>query len=321
MPWIAPRSVLKDLFFVLTLIALAQYWNLLAGYAGIISIGQQAFVGFGGYVLFAVSLVEVVDPVFAILIAGVLGAVIAVPVAMLVFRLGGAYLAVGTWVIAEVFRLVFAQIKALGGGTGTSLATAITNESASVRFVADLMGMRPAAARDTLTYWLAVLVAVGTVLLVYAVLRSRQGLALAAIRDNESASGSIGIDKTRTKLWVYVVAGAGASLVGALMFFQTARISPDAAFSVTDFTAFVLFVVIIGGIGTLEGPILGAIIFFLLRDNLSQFGAWYLLLLGALAIAVMLFFPKGLWGSFAGKYDIHLFPIRRRLIVSGDDKS
>lgn len=320
MPWIAPRSVLKDLFFVLTLVALAQYWNLLAGYAGIISIGQQAFVGFGGYVLFAISMFAGVDPVVSILLAGFLGALISIPVALVIFRLGGAYLAVGTWVVAEVFRLTFAQIKSLGGGTGTSLSTAVTNESASVAFVADLMGMRAAAARDTLTYWLAVLVAVGTILLVYAVLRSRQGLALAAIRDNEAASGSIGIDKARTKLWVYVVAGAGASVVGALMFFQTARISPDAAFSVTDFTAFVLFVVIIGGIGTLEGPILGAIIFFLLRDNLAAFGAWYLLLLGVLAIAVMLFFPKGIWGSLAEKHDIHLFPIRRRLVGAGEDK-
>jgi branched-chain amino acid transport system permease protein len=320
MPWLAPRSALKDLFFVLTLIALAQYWNLLAGYAGIISIGQQAFVGFGAYMLFAASIFIGLDPVLSILVAGLLSAAISIPAAKLIFRLNGAYLAVGTWVVAEVFRLVFAQVKSLGGGTGTSLPTSITNEAWSVALVADLMGMRPAAARDTLSYWLALLIAAGTIALVYALLRSRQGLALAAIRDNEAASGSIGIDQVRTKLWVYVIAAFGAGLVGALMFFQTARISPDAAFSVTDFTAFVLFVVVIGGIGTIEGPIIGAIILFLLRDWLSEFGSWYLMLLGGLAIVVMLFFPKGLWGSFAEKYDIHLFPIRRRLVIKEKER-
>jgi branched-chain amino acid transport system permease protein len=315
MPFIGSRALLKDLFFVLTLVALAQYWNLLAGYAGIISIGQQAYVGLGAYMLFAFSIFVGFDPVVSILFAGMIGGAMAIPAAKLIFRLAGAYLAVGTWVLAEVFRLVFAQVKSLGGGTGTSLPTEITNEAWSVRLVADLLGLRASVARDTLAYWLAVIIAVGTVLLVYGLLRSRQGLALAAIRDNEAASGSIGIDQAKTKLWVYVVAGFGASLTGALMFFQTARISPDAAFSVTEFTAFVLFVVVIGGIGTIEGPIIGAIVLFLLRDWLSDFGAWYLMLLGALAIVIMLFFPRGLWGSLADRYDIHLFPIRRRLIV------
>jgi branched-chain amino acid transport system permease protein len=314
-PFLVSRGVLKDLFFVLTLIALAQYWNLLAGYAGIISIGQQAFVGFGGYMMFAMTAFAGVDPLPAIVLAGVLGALIAIPTARLVFRLNGAYLAVGTWVMAEVFRLVFAQIKSLGGGTGASLPTAVTNDAWTVHQLADLLGLRAAAARDRLAYWLAVTLAAGTIALVYRVLRSRQGLALAAIRDNAAASGSIGIDEARTKFWVYVVAGFGAGLVGALTFFQTARISPDAAFSVTDFTAYVLFVVVIGGIGTIEGPIVGALVLYFMRGQLADFGPIYLMGLGALAIVVMLFFPKGLWGSFAEKFDIHLFPIRRRLIV------
>jgi branched-chain amino acid transport system permease protein len=88
---------------------------------------------------------------------------------------------------------------------------------------------------------------------------------------------------------------------------------------VVDWTAFVFFIVIIGGIATLEGPILGVIIFWLVQDQLAAFGAWYLMILGALAVAVMLFFPKGLWGTFADRYDLHLFPIRRRLIFEGSE--
>ena len=314
-PSFVSRGTLKDLFFVLTLIALAQCWNLLAGYAGILSIGQQAYVGFGGYMLFALTSFGGLDPVPAILVAGLLGGVIAIPAARLIFRLSGPYLGVGTWVLAEVFRLVFAQIKSLGGGTGASLPTIVTNEAVSVKWVAAMAGLRASAARDRLAYWLAVVLAVGAVALVYQVLRSRQGLALAAIRDNEAASGSVGIDPARTKLWVYVVAGFGASLTGALMFFETARVSPDAAFSVVDFTAYVLFVVVIGGIGTIEGPIVGALVFYGLRNELADFGPYYLMGLGALAVAVMLFFPAGLWGALAERFGWRLFPVQRRLIV------
>ena len=314
-PWFAPRAALKDLFFVLTLIGLAQCWNLLAGYAGILSIGQQAYVGAGAYMLFALSIFFNLDPVLSIPVAGLVGALFAIPTAKLIFRLNGAYLAVGTWVVAEVFRLVCAQIKSLGGGTGTSLPTEVTSGATSVRFIAEVMGVRAPVARDILAYWLALLLAVSIVAACYLVLRSRQGLALAAIRDNEAAAGSIGIDRARTKFWVYCLASLGASLIGALVFFQTARISPAAAYSVTDFTAYVLFVVVIGGVGTLEGPIVGALVLFGLRDQLAGLGAWYLMLLGLLAVATMLFFPRGLWGTLAERFDIHLFSTRRRLVL------
>lgn len=314
-PWFATRTALMDMFFVLTLIGMAQCWNLLAGYAGILSIGQQAYVGAGAYVMFALSIYLNLDPLLSIPLGGALAALLAIPTAKIIFRLNGAYLAVGTWVVAEVFRLVCAQIKALGGGTGTSLPTDVTSGAASVRVLAGLMRVRTPVARDMLAYWLAVLLVIGIVAVCYLVLRSRQGLALAAIRDNEAASESIGIDRTRTKFWVYCVASLGASFIGALVFFQTARISPAAAFSVTDFTAYVLFVVVIGGVGTLEGPIVGALVLYVLRDQLSALGAWYLMLLGLLAVAAMLFFPRGLWGSFAERFDIHLFSTRRRLVV------
>jgi branched-chain amino acid transport system permease protein len=320
-PYWVSRGALRDLFFVLTLIALAQYWNLLAGYAGILSIGQQAYVGLGGYALFALTSFLGLDPVPAMLVAGVIGAAVAIPAGRVIFRLSGAYLAVGTWVLAEVFRLLFAQARSLGGGTGASLPASVTNDAWSVTTIAALEHLRASAARDRLAYWLAVLLAVGTIGLVYWVLRSRQGLALAAIRDNEAAAGAVGVDEGRAKLWVYGVAGFGASLTGALIFFQTARISPDAAFSVSDFTAYVLFVVVIGGIGAIEGPIVGALIFYVLRSQLADFGPYYLMGLGAFAIVVMLFFPSGVWGAVSDKFGFRLFPVRRRLIVDGRNAS
>ena len=140
------------------------------------------------------------------------------------------------------------------------------------------------------------------------------GLALAAIRDSETAAESVGVDNTRTKLWVYVVTAAMTGLIGALIYLHKARISPDAAFAVLDWTAYVILIVVIGGIGTIEGPIVGVIVFYLLQAYLADFGTWYLILLGALAIAIMLFAPQGIWGFVTRRYGIELFPTRRRLI-------
>lgn len=321
LPLLSERGFLQDMFFVLTMLALAQWWNLLAGYAGLVSVGQQAFVGIGGYMLFGGIILLGLDPITSVLAGGVLAALIAVPTAFIVFRLQGAYFAIGTWVVAEVFRLLSGQIQALGGGTGNSLPTRSVNDAAFVQFIQDLVGVRSAAhARDIGTYWMALVVAVLTIAAVYWLLRSRQGLALTAIRDSQRAASSVGVDAFRTKFFVYIIAALGTGLVGAVIYLQVGRISPDAAFNLVQWTARVIFIVVIGGIGTIEGPIIGVIIFWLLQDQLSTFGTWYLILLGGLAIVVMLFFPKGLWGTFADRFDIHLFPIRRRLVVTAAAK-
>lgn len=313
LPAFAGRALLQDLFFIFTMLALAQYWNLLAGYAGLVSVGQQAFVGLGAYALFWATLVAGLNPLVAILIGGVVAGVLALPTAFVVFRLRGAYFAIGTWVAAEVFRLLLAQFKHLGGGTGTSLGPEVANALPGLDAVAGLFDVRTSAARDTVAYWLALLLLAGTLALVYLLLRSKRGLALAAIRDSELAAGSVGVDAFRTKLIVYLATAFGTGMVGALIYLQKARISPDAAFSVTDWTAYVIFIVVIGGIGTMEGPIIGAIVLFFLQDYLSWLGPWYLIALGSLAAAVMLVAPKGIWGFVAARFDIQVFPTRRRL--------
>ncbi|MEP3275551.1 MAG: branched-chain amino acid ABC transporter permease [Stappiaceae bacterium] len=302
-PWWAGRADMRLLSEIFLYLSLACLWNLLAGYAGLVSVGQQAFVGFGGYMLFALAMFAGVSPLLAIPLAGVLGALIAVPVAFLIFRLRGAYFAIGTWVIAEVFRLSFAQVSALGGGSGTSLPVGIVKSIASSRSM-----------REATTYWLALGMVFVVLAAIYLLLRSRNGLALTAIRDSEVASGSFGIDIWRHKFVVYVIAAGLTASTGALIFLQKLRISPDAAFNVNDWTAFVIFIVVIGGIGTLEGPIIGVIVFFLLRETLADLGTTYLLILGLVAILVMLKAPKGLWGFIKARYDIELFPLARRVV-------
>ncbi|MEO0403182.1 MAG: branched-chain amino acid ABC transporter permease [Pseudomonadota bacterium] len=301
-PWWAGRADLRLMGEIFLYLSLACLWNLMAGYAGLVSVGQQAFVGFGGYMLFALTIFGGLHPIVAIVLAGVLAAALSVPVAALIFRLKGAYFAIGTWVMAEVFRLTFAQISSLGGGSGTSLPVGIVKSLASSR-----------SGREALSYWLALGAAVVVITCVYLFLRSRRGLALTAIRDSEVAASGLGIDIWRTKLEVYVVTSAFTAIIGGLLFLQKLRISPDAAFSVNDWTAFVIFIVVIGGIGTLEGPIIGTLIFFLLRETLADFGTIYLMVLGVVAIVVMLKAPKGVWGLVRDRYDLELFPLSYRV--------
>jgi branched-chain amino acid transport system permease protein len=315
LPAFAARNLIQDLIFLFYMLALAQCWNLLAGYAGLISVGQQAFVGLGGYLLFALTLIGGLNPLLAIPLAGVASALFAIPTALIVFRLRGAYFAIGTWVVAEVYRLVFAQFKPLGGGTGTSLTPSVTSSVPGIEWVKTLLDVRTPAARDIVSYWVALTLMAATFAAVYFILRSRRGLALGAIRDHETAAAGLGVDIYRIKLAVYVATSAMTGMIGALIYLQKARISPDAAFSVLDWTANVIFIVVIGGIGAMEGPVIGAIIFYLMQRYLADFGASYLVLLGALGILIMLFAPKGLWGLFAERYDVTLFSTRRRLVV------
>jgi branched-chain amino acid transport system permease protein len=306
-PFWGGRDDLRLLSEIYAYVALASLWNLLAGYAGLVSVGQQAYVGLGGYVLFASTILAGVHPLVAVPVAGVIGAVVALPVAGLMFRLRGHYFAIGTWVVAEVFRLIASQLSALGGGSGISLPAGIVTGMTSSRQM-----------REFLIYWVALALVVVVLGAIVLLLRSRYGLALTAIRDNELAARSNGVDVTRTKLVVYILTAFGTAMVGALIFLQKLRISPDTAFSVNDWTAFVIFITVIGGIGRVEGPIIGTIVFFLLRQTLADLGSLYLLMLGAVAIAVMLFAPKGIWGLIADRFGWQLLPLERRLRFAAD---
>jgi branched-chain amino acid transport system permease protein len=309
-PYWAGRAELRLFAEIFAYLALASLWNLLAGYAGLVSVGQQAFVGLGAYLLFGLAIFAGVPPLLTIPLAGLIAAAVAVPVAWLIFRLRGAYFAIGTWVVAEVFRLLSSQISALGGGSGTSLPIGTVLSIASSRTM-----------REFVIYWVALALFVLILGAIVLLLRSRYGLALTAIRDNELAARSNGVDVARIKLIVYMLTACGTAMIGALIFLQKLRISPDTAFSLNDWTAFVIFIVVIGGIGRLEGPIIGTIVFFALREAFADLGSIYLLMLGAVAIVIMLKAPKGIWGLIADRFGWQLFPLERRVQApqSGND--
>jgi branched-chain amino acid transport system permease protein len=280
-----------------TYMALAQFWNLMLGYSGLISVGQQGYIGIGSYTLWLFADIMHINPFICVAFAAVAGAIIALPSAFLVFKLKGGYLAIGTWVIAEVLRLIVANIKRTGGGSGITIQAA-TKLGTDVRVPG--------------SYWwglASAIIAMGTT---YLLLRSRTGLALKAIRDNDLAAESNGVNLWRTKLYTYVIAGAGCALVGAIVAIHLLRVQPAAAFNI-NWTGYLIFITVIGGVGTIEGPIIGTIIYFFLREYTAKYGEWYFIALGVLAIVVTIWSPQGIYGFIVRKTNFFLFPLQRKV--------
>jgi branched-chain amino acid transport system permease protein len=272
--------------------ALAEMWNLLAGYAGLVTFGQQLFIGLGGYTL-AVGCERFglgVWPSFAL--AAVVAGALSVPIGALSFRLKGGYFAVGSWLFAEIFRLLFGNWDFVGNASG--------------------MFIRQARVVDPwVVYYVAIGLLIGIVALVVVTLRSRAGLALMAIRDAEDAAAGLGVHVWRVKLLAFVVAAAGTGLVAALIAVQTPYIQPNASFSI-EWSAAASFMAVVGGLGTVEGPILGAAVYVLLQQELSASGAEHLIVLGAISVIVMLVAPRGLAGLIRDRLGWTLFPVERK---------
>lgn len=298
LPYVLVTGVTQTMVVFFYLAAMALMWNLLAGYAGLVSVGQQAYVGLGAYAVLQLSNWGV-QPFLGIWLAALVCAAIALPTSFAAFRLRADYFAVGTWAIAEVYHLLTIQDSGLGGGSGSALTS--------------LSGMG-SVLRDALTYWSALAVAVACALGCLLLLRGRLGLALTAIRDDETAAASAGVRVGPAKRTVYLVAAAGCGAAGGLLIVSQLNVAPDSAYSV-QWSASMIFMVLLGGIGTLEGPILGAALFTLVQQYFGADGAWYLIVLGAACVPAAVWLPGGLWGLVERHTRIRLFPLGRRLRV------
>lgn len=299
-PWLCDTASLAILTEFLSLLVLALMWNLLAGYADIISVGQHGFVGVGAYAFYALSARAGLSPYAALPLAGLAALVIAIPAMGIIFRLRAVYLAVGTWVIAEALMLIAGKLPGLGLGSGASLPVAVARrlaDGSTARFTAIF----------ALAYGLAALAFGGTWLL----LRSPVGLGLTAMRDNEEAAAAMGVNVRWARLLVFLWTAPFLGLAGAVITLQKLRVSPAASFSINDWTVFVIFNVVIGGIGSLEGPVFGTALFFVLRRFLASLGTWHLIILGAVSIVVILFEPRGLWGLLRRLIGFDLVPVAR----------
>ncbi len=291
-PWIVSQSLASILMNFFILVIMATMWNLLAGYAGMVSIGQQAFVGLGAYATLYLA-IKGMNPFVTIPLAAAACGIIALPITYLLFRLRGGYFSIATWVIADTAMLIIGTIALLGGGTG--------------HLVPGLSNLSPTALTDAeyLATWIvALLVVAGT----YFLLRSRVGLVLASLRDNEVAARSAGVRVTSARRMVFVIAAAGCGAAGAVLAISQPFVQPGNEFNL-QWSAEMLFVSMIGGLGTIEGPILGSIVFFVLQQSLQQQGAWYLIIFGALAMAVAIWQPRGLWGAFRDRFHMELMPV------------
>lgn len=301
LPFVVFQSITSPLVSLFVLVSLASMWNLLAGFGGLVSIGQQAYIGVGAYTVVALD-AQGLDPFVAILFSAGTAALLAIPTSLVAFRMRGDYFAVGTWVIAEVYRLIVIRFDSVGGGSGKTLT--------------GLTGTDPAT-RIAIVYWAALAVAVATVLVSFVLLRGRLGLSLTAIRDDETAARAGGVDATRVKRLVYLVSAAGCGAAGGVLAVDSVRVQPDAIFAV-QWSAYMIIVVIIGGIGSLEGPIIGAVVFFALQQTFSDLGTYYLMILGVLAIVFAVLIPRGIWGLISSRTKFRLFPTS--LLLTANDK-
>jgi branched-chain amino acid transport system permease protein len=290
-PLLASSYVVNVVLLIFLHAALASMWNLLAGYSGMVSLGQQMFVGLGGYTMAVLSLYYGIPISLAVLSGGVLSVVLALVISIPVFRMKGVYFAIGTWVIAEALAICFSNWGYVRYGMGLFVQSAY---QLSMSWV----------------YYAAMAMCLGSVLLVYLLLRSKLGLALMAIRDDDVASEAMGVNIFGCKLTCFLISAFFTGTTAGIIYLNAIFIQPFEAFGI-GWTVKLLFIVIIGGIGTVEGPLVGAIVFVLLQQFLSEYVGYNLIILGTVTIAVIFLAPQGIVGALQKRFGIELLPISR----------
>jgi branched-chain amino acid transport system permease protein len=288
--WASRYWVLLFLIFFLYL-ALAEMWNLLAGYSGLISLGQQCFIGLGGYTLAVLSVYYGFPIWLSVIAGGMVSVVFALLVSIPIFRMRGVYFAIGTWLVAEALGVSFSNWSYVRYGMGIFIKPAYQLTLSQI-------------------YYAAMFVGVGSVVLVYLLLRTKLGLNLMATRDDEGSAETLGVDVFRSKLYSFLIAAFVTGITAGILYLHLIFIQPYKAFGV-DWTVRLLFIVIIGGIGTIEGPIVGAAIYVALQQIFSEYISISMLLLGIVAIAVMMLAPKGIMGTLQEHSGFHVFSPRR----------
>jgi len=296
--WAGGLRFASEMFLYL---AMAQMWNLLAGYAGLLCMGQQMFIGLGTYCLFYTSLQLHVSPYWVMPVSFIFSGLMAALAALFMFRLRLVYFAIGTWVLSDMIASFISRTPELGGASGYQLS--------------DVLPLINFDWFDEVIFWIAAAIAFATVWGAYALMRSSVGLGLMSIRDNDLAASSLGVDVWTNRFIVFVIAGAGCGLAGAVYFTAQLAMGPAQAFD-PNWVVAMLFITIVGGIGTLEGPILGTAIYFALREVFTNVlglsGAWYLIALGGAAMVVMLYAPNGLWPVVRDRFGIRGLSVRRQ---------
>jgi len=275
-----PQEWILYLFIFFIYLAMANMWNLLAGYSGLISLCQPAFLGLAGYALAIGTWINI--PWWAGLIGGgVVAGIFAILISFPVFRLSGIYFAIGTLVVPEALRILFFLWKPVGGELQGGGAGYMIKEIADVQMA--------------YIYWMAFAIAVASVIIMRIILNSKLGLGLAAIRDNERTAASSGVDTFRIKVYPFLIAAVITGLAGAVFYMSQGYIEPASTFNV-KWTMVILLAAVMGGLRTEGGPIIGTIIVVFLYFLLARYAGYSLLIQGVLLIIIMLLSPQGIVG-------------------------
>jgi len=278
-PWIFGVGGSGRAVALLVYVLLAVMWNALAGFAGLVSIGQTLFFGVAAYT--TIRLADAgLDPYLAIIVSIGIGAALGWVTSLFMLSLKDGEFAIGMWVLSSLAHLCVNLDPLIQGETGTSLIS---------------LNVYSIEMRTSLTLWLALAVTIAVLAVLVVLLRSRTGAAITAIRDDEIGARSVGVDVIGTKRVVFILAAAGTAAAGALWLASASNFQPRAYFGV-QWTAYMLFMVLVGGLGRVEGAIIGAVLFFVIETFFASYGAWYLVGLGVIAVLFALLLPKGLWG-------------------------
>ena len=295
-PWLFPANIVDNLTLLFIYLILSVMWNALAGYAGLVSVGQQVFFGLGAYLAIQLSY-HGLSTYPALLLGALIAGVLSLPISLLMLRLRGGEFAIGMWVVAELVHLLVVLDPHVNGETGVSMI-ALNAFSPELRRAYD--------------YWMALGAMVVLLALVFMILRGRLGASVQAIRDDENAAESVGVRVLASKRIIFLLAAFGCALAGSLWLATSITFQPRTYFGI-QWTAYMIFMVLVGGFGTFEGPILGGIIFFLIEYFFGGTGVWYLIGLGAAAVVFALFLPRGLWGTIENRFSLRLLPVGYRL--------
>jgi len=275
-----PRVWLLYLFLFFIYLAMANMWNLLAGYSGLISLCPAAFVGLAGYTMTIMTWLGL--PYYVgIIPGGIVAALFAMLISIPVFRLKGIYFAIGTLVVPEVLKFVFTLWKPVGGpydggGRGYTVL-GVTGVSHSQ------------------VYWLALAIVIASIFLMRYILRSKLGSGLAAIRDNDITAASCGINVFNLKLYSFVIAAFVTGLAGTVFYIYQGFIEPTSGFGI-QWLITIMLAVVIGGEGTEEGPIVGTIVVVFLYFLLGRYAEISLIIQGVILVGIMLLAPQGIMG-------------------------
>jgi branched-chain amino acid transport system permease protein len=276
-----PREWLLYLFLFFIYLAMANMWNLLAGYSGLVSMCPAAFVGLAGYTLTILGWLGI--PYYmGILSGGIMAALFAMLISYPVFRLKGIYFVIGTLVVPVILKYVFLLWKPVGksihgGGAGYML-----------QGVGDVSPSQ--------VYWYALAIGIASILLMQYILRSKLGLGLAAIRDNDNTAASSGINVFKLKLWSFVISAFITGIAGTIFYIFQGYIEPDSAFGL-QWLITIILATVIGGKGTEGGPIVGMVIFIFLYFLLARYTEISLIIQGIILAGIMLLAPEGIVGT------------------------